>query len=423
MKIYIHQLGCDKNRVDGEKLSAKLANNGYEVSSTPENCDLVIVNTCGFITAAKEESIDTILSYSGKHKLVVTGCLAKRYEKELAKELKEADAIFGLSDSEETINGIIKKYPIKKNGHRKNLSCNSKQGVRRLGESRHYAPLKISEGCSNNCSYCAIPLIRGKYKQRDSKEIIKEAIELRRQGVKELIIVAQDTTAYGERKGLPQLLEKIAGLKNPFPWIRLMYCHPLGITDDLISAIANLPILPYIDMPIQHVSDPILERMNRHYTRLRLESIIKKMRDKIPDITIRTTVISGFPGETDKQHEELLDFISTVEFDRMGAFAYSHEEGTRAAAIKKRVPQKIIDARIEELLYTQNDIIYKKNCKKIGSTFECIVDSTTDGTTISRTRCDAPEVDCAVISNNAKNKEGDFVTLKIKNAIGVDLYS
>ncbi|MBL8029320.1 MAG: radical SAM protein, partial [Fibrobacteres bacterium] len=255
MKVFIHQLGCDKNRVDGEKLAARLAVCGYTFSDSTESADLIIVNTCGFINSAKEESIDTVLEYAKTKKVAVAGCLAERYSTALKSDLKEAALILGLCDTDTTVDSIKKRFPPNK----KSGKCS---GVRLISGPSHYAPIKTGEGCSNKCTYCAIPIIRGNYIDRPETDILKEAKELRKSGVKELLIVAQDTTAYGGRKGLPGLLRKISSLKDSFEWIRLMYCHPLGVTDDLISAMADLPnLLPYIDMPLQHISDSILKKM------------------------------------------------------------------------------------------------------------------------------------------------------------------
>jgi ribosomal protein S12 methylthiotransferase len=417
LKIFIHQLGCDKNRIDGEKLAAKLQNVGYEIVDSSDSAELIIVNTCGFINIAKEESINTVLEFAKEQKVAVAGCLAKRYANNLKKDLKEADIILGLCDTVETLETIIKKYPVKNKKGR----CSKR---RLLSGPKHFTAIKIAEGCNNNCTYCAIPLIRGSHIQRDEKDILSEARELRKLGVKELLIVAQDTTAYGNRRGLPNLLEKLSKLPNSFEWIRLMYCHPLGVTDELIEAIATLPnVVHYIDMPLQHISNSILEKMNRRYTRTEIEKTIDRLRNKIPDIAIRTTFLVGFPGETSANFKELLDFSNKVEFDRMGAFAYSPEEGTVAAKFSNCPSKKTVRSRIEELLYTQNEIIHKHNVNLVGTRQKVIVDEMIDGAYICRTKRDAPDVDCVLIAKNLRTKPGEFCTVKIKEAIGIDLYS
>ncbi len=417
MKIFIHNLGCDKNKVDGEKLAAKLYNSGFKITQGSDDADLVIVNTCGFIRAAKEESLETIFHHLKERKVAVAGCLAKRYSSDLKLDIPEADAILGLADSDAVVDKILDLYGAKQ----KNKSCST---IRLLSGLKHTTSLKISEGCNNLCSYCAIPSIRGKHVSRLENEILSEARQLREQGVKELIIVAQDTTAYGNRTGLPNLLKKLGRMKNPFEWIRLMYCHPSGISEELIDTIADTPsIVKYMDMPLQHISDPMLRNMNRHYTRAMVEKLIRMIRDKIPTIALRTTFITGFPGETEAQHQELCDFVKDAVFDRMGVFSYSPEEGTHAFAIKGRVPEKTMKSRMEELLYLQNDIINKKNQAVVNTFQDVLIDETEDNISIGRTERDAPDVDCNVIINDSSLMPGTFKRVKIKSAIGLDIYT
>jgi ribosomal protein S12 methylthiotransferase len=415
MKIHIHNLGCDKNRVDGEKLAARLRNAGCAICETPEEAELIVVNTCGFIGPAKEESLDAVFSAAKMAKVAVAGCLAERYKTQLKQRLKEADMVLGLADDEATFRGILKYC---------DLPRKSGRGPLRLISGPAYtAPLKIAEGCSNLCSYCAIPLIRGRQVSRPEKEILAEARFLRAQGVKELVLVAQDTTAYQDRRGLPGLLRSLSRLADPFDWIRLMYCHPSGVTGELIETIAaEKPVIKYIDLPLQHITDRLLKRMNRPYTRKAVEKILRELREKIPGVAIRTTFIIGFPGETDEAFEELREFIAAAKFDRMGAFTYSPEEGTKAFTLPGRVPEKIARDRLEALLYLQNDIIHRKNCSFIGKTERVLFEETGEGFSIGRTERDAPEVDCNVIVKGAELAPGTFHRIKISDAVGLDLY-
>jgi ribosomal protein S12 methylthiotransferase len=415
MNVYIQNLGCDKNRVDGEKLAGRLNGAGWTISETPDSADIVIVNTCGFIGPAKQESLDAIFGFAKNKKVVVSGCLAKRYETEIRANINEADLVVGLSDTEDSFNKIIKRF-----GSSKHSQCEPK---RPLSGPAHVAPLKIAEGCSNHCSYCAIPLIRGRHRSRSETEILAEARQLRSQGVKELILVAQDITAYQDRKGLPRLLRKLSRNQDPFEWIRLMYCHPCGVSDDLLEIIASeKAIAKYIDLPLQHISSRLLGRMNRHYDRKYVETLIRKIRDRIPGAALRTTFIVGFPGETKEEFQELQAFVQEAQFDRMGAFPYSPEEGTKAFRFKGGVPEKTKKERMEELMVLQSNIIFRKNSALVGKTLKVLVDEKLEGVFIGRTERDAPEVDCNVILAKGKWAIGQFRQVKIKRAIGLDLY-
>ena len=417
MKVYIHNLGCDKNRVDGEKLAGRLSSAGFSIVSGPDGADLVVVNTCGFIEEAKRESLETVFGFARDKKVVVAGCLSERYPAQLKKQVREADLVLGLADKGDTAERIIRKY---------GGQCHKTllPGRRILTGNIHTAPIKIAEGCSNRCSYCAIPLIRGRHVSRPENEILREARILRKQGVKELILVAQDITAYGERKGLPALVRKLSRLSPGFEWIRLMYCHPAGISDELIDTVASeKAVAKYIDMPLQHIADPLLKRMNRHYNRKYIESVIRKLRERVPGIALRTTFIAGFPGETRGESLELFNFAKETEFDRMGVFAYSPEEGTRASKLPSRISARTVKSRMEELLFLQNDIIFRKNCLLAGKTLKVLIDEEIDGTFVGRTERDAPEVDCNVLVSGRKLKPGGLYDVKIVRAVGLDLYA
>jgi len=417
MKIHLLNLGCDKNRVDGEKLLAKLLGSGCVAVAAPKQADLIVVNTCGFIKEAKEESIQTIMEMSQHAKVAVTGCLSQRYGRQLAEKMPEADQIFGLADGEITFEKIRQRYGLKKQ------ACAHEP--RSLTGLFHSAPLKIAEGCNNCCAYCAIPLIRGSVVSIQEKGILDEARFLSEKGVRECLIVAQDITAYGKGMGLPALLRKLARLPRPFTWIRLMYCHPAGVSNELIEVIASEPlIVKYIDLPLQHIVDPILKRMNRRYTRAYAEKLIRKLRDAVPEIALRTTFLLGFPGEKDADFSDLVSFVKDQEFDRMGVFGYSSEEGTKAFTLRGRVPQKTIAQRIEALMTLQNTILFRKNSTLTGKTLPVIIDTKESETVfIGRTQRDAPEIDCSVIITRPNLKPGDIVEVRITGFTGYDLHA
>jgi ribosomal protein S12 methylthiotransferase len=347
---------------------------------------------------------------------VVCGCLSERYPAQLKKEIHEADLVLGLADTDNTAKQIIRRY----GGQCRGVG---RRAARLLSGPAHTAPIKIAEGCGNFCSYCAIPLIRGKHISRPEGEILGEARALRSQGVKELILVAQDITAYQDRRGLPRLVRKLSRLSPSFEWIRLMYCHPSGVSDELTDVIASeKSVAKYIDLPLQHISNPVLTRMNRHYGRNYVETLVRKLREKVPGIALRTTFISGFPGETKAESRELLDFVKDTEFDRMGVFPYSPEEGTKAFRFRGRIKDRTTRARMEELLYLQNDIICRKNRGLIGKTLKVLMDEDLEGLCIGRTEKDAPEVDCNVVLHSRKSLKGLFCKVRITDAAGLDLY-
>ena len=352
MKILFISLGCNKNLVDTEKMLGILGNNGYEFTNDEANADIIIVNTCCFIGDAKEESINTIIEMArnkqeGKCKaLIVTGCLAERYKEEILKELPEVDGILGIAsyqDIPKVVEEALAKH--KPQVFHSNNELPKVSAKRMVTTGGHYAHLKIAEGCNKHCTYCIIPKIRGKYRSVPIEELIKEATELAEAGVKELILVAQETTLYGVdlygEKSLPKLLRELAKVSG-IQWIRIQYCYPEEITDELIETIKLEPkVCNYLDIPIQHASNNILKRMGRRTTREDLIEIITKLRKEIPDIALRTTLIAGFPGETEEDHEQVMEFIDEMEFDRLGVFAYSQEEDTPAATMEDQVPDEV----------------------------------------------------------------------------------
>lgn len=423
-------LGCPKNQVDAEMLLATLVNAGFDIQPEVEGSDIVIINTCGFIDSAKQEAIDTIL-YAAELKneglvggIVVTGCLAERYRDEISTEMPEVDAVVGIGsngDIAEICKAVIdgKKY-----NDYKSKYCLSLEGDRILTTPPHYAYLKIAEGCSNCCTYCAIPSIRGKFRSREIESIVSEAENLAAKGVKELIVVAQDTTRYGidlygEYK-LPVLLRKLCKIDG-IEWIRLLYCYPECMTDELIDTIAaESKICKYIDLPLQHADGEILKKMNRTGDEASLTELINNIRTKIPDVVIRTTFITGFPGESEGQFETLSRFINNIGFERLGCFAYSPEEGTFAAKMDNQVDDEIKAHRSEIIMERQYGVLSSKQESKIGTVMKVIVDGFDDENMLymGRTYMDAPEIDTQVIiSTEDELFAGDLINVKI---IGVD---
>ncbi len=414
-------LGCPKNQVDSEVLAAQLKANGYILSETPEGADVAVVNTCGFIDAAKQESVETILQIAEQKKsgtlkkVVVTGCLVERYKKELQEGLKEVDAFFGTNDLKSVLNELQAEYKY------------DMVGDRVLTTPSHYAYLKISEGCDNPCSFCAIPLMRGKHVSRQSDEIIHETELLASKGVKELIVVGQDTTYYGldihGKRELPALMEKLDKVDG-IEWIRLMYAYPAKFPEELLEVMRNgAKISKYIDIPIQHISDKVLKSMRRGITRHRLEELLYGIREKVPGIAIRTTLIVGYPGEDEKEFEELLQFTNEFKFDRLGAFTYSVEEGTTAAILGDPVPQEEKERRHAAIMEAQRNIIMELNAKKVGTTQKVIVDRKDEENYVGRTSQDAPEIDSEVIITSGQPLEiGEFVDVAIDESYEHDLY-
>ena len=435
MNILFISLGCDKNLVDSEQMLGLLTQKGFTLTDDETQADVIVINTCCFIHDAKEESIQNILEMaeyrkSGRCKaLIVTGCLAQRYKQEIIDEIEEVDAVIGTTAHDEIFEVIEKTL-----AGQKELDI---QDVDRLVEidakrvvttGGHYAHLKIAEGCDKHCTYCIIPKIRGSYRSVPVERLLKEAQDLADQGVKELILVAQETTLYGVdlygKKSLHILLKKLCEIKG-IRWIRVLYCYPEEIYDELIETIRDeKKICHYLDLPIQHASDRILKRMGRRTSRAQLEEIIEKLRREIPDIALRTTLITGFPGETQEDHEELMAFVDEMEFDRLGVFTYSQEEDTPAAAMEDQIDEEVKKDRQEELMELQQEVSLDKNEEKIGRTMLAMVEGylSDENVYVARTYADAPGIDGYLFIDTAETlMSGDFAKVKITGALEYDL--
>ena len=434
LKIALESLGCSKNLVDAEIMMGILNRKGYKLVGDFEEADIILVNTCGFIESAKQESIDTILDLAqlketGNLKLlIVTGCLAQRYANELKEEIPEIDAIVG-TGSYQQIDEIIANLEKENNI----VSLNdidfayNEDLPRYISTPDYMAYLKIGEGCDNKCTYCIIPKLRGKYRSRKMEDIIKEAKELAQRGVKEVVVIAQDTTKYGfdlyGKDSLPELLEELAQIEG-LKWIRIMYSYPESITEELVKVIKKYDnICNYFDMPIQHASNKILKLMNRKTTKEDILSKVEMIRSYIPDATIRTTIIVGFPGETEEDFKEVLDFAKLVKFDRLGAFAYSREEDTPADKLPNHLEDDVKNDRRDKLMLVQQQISQELNEKKIGNIYEVLIEEQIEHNVyIGRTQGDAEEIDSIVyVKSIDKLNAGDFVTVKINNALEYDL--
>lgn len=432
-KAALVTLGCPKNVVDSEFILGQLENTGIEVCEDIKSADIMLLNTCAFIKEAKEESIDLILELAklkkqgrGK-KLVVIGCLVQRYLDELQKELPEVDRFITLKDLP-NISTLLKNLKNGKNGCKKespvpsSFLCNNTAPRHRL-TPRHFAYIKIADGCSNRCSYCAIPNIKGDYKYRHMDSIIDEAKILTAEGVKEINIIAQDTTNYPD---IVSLLRKLCNPEyNGTKWIRLLYTHPAHITDSLIEEIAlQDKICKYIDLPLQHIDDDILNRMGRKTDSIYIRKLIEKIRNTIPDVAIRTSFIIGFPGETEEKFQRLLEFMKEIKFERLGIFTYSKEEGTPAYKLPDQISEKIKDERFHKAMQLQNDIAREVNRKFMGKTMEVLVEEPNEldeSTCIGRTYADAPDVDGVVYLKGSGFKPGDIIKVKIVDTLDYDL--
>ena len=429
-KVFIDTLGCPKNFNDSEFAAGILEENGYEIINSPEEADIIMVNTCGFINDAKKESIEHIFEMSERRKdggkLVVSGCLSQRYSEELSKEIPEADCIIGVnqySNLPEILSDID-------NNHVAANSCDLdhlEKTVRKLSDNPYTATLKIAEGCNNTCTYCIIPMIRGKFRSKKMEDIIAEATELANAGCKELILIAQDVTYYGKdlygKFVLPELLRKLCKIDG-IEWIRLMYCYDERITDELIQVMAEEEkICKYIDIPLQHASDNILKSMRRQTTRKSIKETLAKLKTAMPDIHVRTTLIVGFPGETEEDYDQLLELVESERFSRLGVFKYSQEENTVAAEMENQIDEDIKQIRFDGVMRRQMLISSELNQEKIGMVFDVIVDSMDeDGSFIGRTRFDAPEIDNSVIfTSKNKLQPGDIVKVKINDAFDYDI--
>lgn len=426
-KVYIETLGCPKNFNDSEVASAILEKASYEIVDEPTLADIIIVNTCGFINDAKKESIDKIFEMASfNKKLVVSGCLSERYHKELMEEMPEVDLFIGVNEYKklpELLDGLNQRCDGVSHITCEDLSLED----RRILPGVYSSTLKISEGCNNNCSYCVIPSIRGKYRSKKMEDCISEAKYLASIGVKELVIIAQDITTYGidlyKEYKLADLLREICKIDG-IKWVRLMYSYEDRITDDLIKVIKEEPkICKYIDIPIQHSSDNVLKGMLRRSTNSSIKDTIKKLRDAVPNIAIRTTLIVGFPGEEEEDFENLLAFIQDTKFARLGAFKYSKEEGTLAGDMPNQVDEDIKDYRLNEVMELQRRISLENNESFKGKVLEVLVEGEdSDGSYYGRTEFDAPEIDNSVLfTSKRKLKTGEFVKIKITDAYDYDL--
>ena len=421
-KVNIITLGCSKNLVDSEVLSGQLAANDINVVHENRKLDhnIVVVNTCGFIDKAKEESINTILSQvnlkkSGKlDKVFVTGCLSERYKNNLEQEIPEVDAFFGTME----LQGLLKQLNA---DYRTELL-----GERFLATPKHYAYLKISEGCNRTCSFCAIPLMRGKHVSRTIEDLVKEAEHLVRTGVKEIMLIAQELTYYGldiyKKRMLPDLLNRLADIKG-LEWIRLHYAYPSKFPLEILDVMRQRDnICNYLDMPLQHASDNMLKAMKRQITKAEMDDLVAQVRDKVPGICLRTTLIAGFPGETRNDVEELKTFLLQHRFDRVGIFSYSHEENTGAYELTDNIPQEEKEERAQEIMEVQQQISFEKNQEKIGKVFKVLVDKKEAGRYFGRTEFDSVEVDNEVILDGTpKLKVGEFVQARVTKAYDYDL--
>lgn len=434
MKLLFISLGCDKNLVDSEMMMGLLHDRGYEFTDNEEEADIIVINTCGFINDAKEESINTILEMA-KYKeknlkaLIVAGCLVERYKNEILQELPEIDAIVGTTAFDKICDVVDDVLADKKHNELESINKMCRPDVKRIiTTGGYYSYLKIAEGCDKHCTYCSIPMIRGAYRSVPMDELVKETEYLADNGVKELIIVAQEITVYGKdlygEKKLPELLHRLCKIPG-IQWIRLLYCYPEEITDELIETIrTEKKICHYIDMPIQHASDKILKAMGRRTNNAELRNIISKLRKEIPDICLRTTLITGFPGETEEDHHILLDFIDEMEFDRLGVFTYSPEEDTKAASLDNQVDEEVKLCRKDEIMELQQEISMDKSERLVGKEFEVIIEgkASDEDVYVGRSYMDAPSVDGYVFINSEEElMSGDFAKVRIVKAMEYDL--
>ena len=435
MNILFISLGCDKNLADSETMLGMLASRGYQIVDEEEKADVIIVNTCCFIHDAMEESIETILQMaeykkSGSLKaLIVTGCMAERYREEITKEIPEVDAVLGTASYGHILDAVDEALK----GHSYLMmepldTLPIIETHRLVTTGGHYAYLKIAEGCDKHCTYCIIPKLRGNFRSVPMDHLIKEAEQLAADGVKELILVAQETTLYGKdlygEKKLPELLHKLCQISG-IRWIRILYCYPEEITEELIQTMKEEPkICHYLDLPIQHASDGILKRMGRRTSKEELVHIISRLREEIPDIILRTTLITGFPGETQEQHEELMDFVDEMEFDRLGVFTYSPEEGTPAASMPDQIEESIKEDRRAELMELQQEIAFEQAENMIGKEVLVMIEGKVadENAYVGRTYKDAPNVDGLIFVNtDAELMSGDFAKVKVTGACEYDL--
>ena len=421
-KINVITLGCSKNIYDSEVLSGQLKANGKEVVHEGQG-EVVVINTCGFIANAKQESIDTILRFVDQknqglvEKVYVTGCLSERYKEDLEKEIPDVDRYFGTRNLPELLKTLGADYKHELVGERLNST------------PKHFAYLKISEGCDRPCSFCAIPLMRGSHRSTPIEDLVTEAKALAAKGVKELILIAQDLTFYGldiyKERALAKLLNELVKVEG-IEWIRLHYAFPTGFPEDVLDVIAKQPkVCNYIDIPLQHIADPVLKSMRRGTTKAKTDALLRKFRKSVPGMAIRTTLIVGYPGETEEDFEILKNWVKEMRFERLGCFTYSHEENTHAYKLEDDVPEDIKEQRAAEIMEIQGQISWELNQRYVGEIYQCLVDRVEDGYFVARTEFDSPEVDNEVLVD-AKNhylRVGDFVDLMIVEAADFDLYA
>jgi ribosomal protein S12 methylthiotransferase len=423
-KVNVITLGCSKNLVDSEVMMGQLRANDFEVvhESSKNDASIVIINTCGFIDNAKQESVDTILHYAKKKeqgkidRLIVTGCLSERYKPDLEKEITNVDAYFGTRDLPLLLKTLGADYK------------HELIGERLLTTPRHFAYMKISEGCDRPCSFCAIPLMRGKHLSRPMEELVTEAKSLAANGTKELLLIAQDSTYYGldlyKDRRLGELMRKLAEVDG-IEWIRLHYAFPSGFPEDVLDVMRSEPkICKYIDIPLQHISDNMLKSMKRGTTEAKTYELVNRFREKVPGIALRTTLIAGYPGETEADHEAMLRFVEKARFDRLGIFTYSHEENTSAYALNDDVPEEVKQQRAEAVMALQQEVSEDINSRKVGNTYKVLFDRKEGDYFVGRTEFDSPEVDNEVLvsAKDTYIRIGDFAPVKITSTAAFDLY-
>jgi ribosomal protein S12 methylthiotransferase len=421
-RIHLVTLGCAKNLVDSERILGRLAVAGAVIATDPDEADILIVNTCGFIAAAKEESIQAVLRLSQfkradpRRRLIVMGCLAQRYAPSLRRQLPEVDGIFGLGEEDAVLAACGLRVQ------------SGEEPGRLLLTPRHTAYLRIADGCDNRCAYCAIPAIRGPFRSRPAEEILKEARELVASGARELNVIGQDTTLYGaDRPGSPRIHELLARISQTprLRWLRLLYTHPAHFRPELIEAYRSLPKLcPYVDLPLQHLNDDILRRMGRRVSQAQVLDLIGRIRDRVPGVAIRTSFIVGFPGETRRQFDELLEKVCELRFDHLGAFAYSREEGTRAASMPGQLTERTKTRRLGELMRAQQEIVLERNRTLKGTEIEVVVEEPAPGRPdrwIARSRTQAPDVDGVTFVSGEDLRPGRFVRAVVAGSSGYDL--
>lgn len=433
MVIALISLGCPKNQVDADVMCHALLERGHTTTADLSQADVIIVNTCGFIESAKKEAIENILeacSYKQENpalKVIVTGCLAQRYQHEIVTEIPEVDAVVGLGSDDklcEIIERVESETPVESYGDKESLPLG---GKRVISTPRHFAYLKIAEGCNNRCHYCAIPMIRGRLRSRTIPELVEEAKFLAAEGVKELIVVAQDITAFGADRGKPEIAELLDALNavEGIEWIRLLYAYPERITDSFIDAmVRNEKVLHYLDVPIQHINSEMLRAMNRRGDRSTVLDALDRLRRAMPDLTLRTTLIAGYPGETEEQFEEMCEFVKEYQFDRLGCFAYSEEEGTYAATLPQ-MPQEVREKRAEIIMNLQANVMARKQEVKVGCVMDVICDDYDDENDlyICRTKGDAPDIDAeCCVSSEQPLERGGFYRVRIEESDIYDLY-